>query len=123
MRKLLVITIKYTPIVQLALALLVSVSVFMGYDGVASVCDYTFGNNLLISFILILCSYTFYFCLWHRIIIMTNFVNRSIVFIDASGMINIDEASQLIANALISVAGLLVSYKYLKHYSHVRSKD
>ena len=40
--------------------------------------DYLIGNSIITTFLLIVCSYIFNFCTWHRLIIIANFINITI---------------------------------------------
>ena len=45
--------------------------------------DFVIGNSLITTFLLFVCSYMFGFCNWHRLIIISNFVNLTIANVDA----------------------------------------
>lgn len=47
------------------------------------VMDYISGNSLTCTILLYICSYTFGFCKWHRLMITANLINISIATSDA----------------------------------------
>ena len=56
--------------------------------------DYIIGNSIITTILLFICSYIFNYCVWHRLIILANFINISIANIDAVYHINKNERSK-----------------------------
>ena len=73
-RKLLLLLIKYIPIVQMAIITLNNVFIINDIFIFNEPINFTFGNSYIFSILLILCSYVFLFCAWQRIIIYANLI-------------------------------------------------
>lgn len=73
-RKLLLLLIKYIPIVQMVIITLNNVFLINDIFIFNSPVNFIFGNSYIFSILLILCSYVFLFCAWQRIIIYANLI-------------------------------------------------
>lgn len=83
MKKLLILLIKFIPVIQMAGMLVNNTLCVIDYNGkLLTYIDFIFGNSLIATFLIIVCSYVFGFCLWHRLIIIANFVNIIIANLD-----------------------------------------
>lgn len=71
--------------------------------------DYVIGNSIINTFLLIVCSYLFNFCTWHRLIIIANFINISIASIDAVHKLPISDIKLLIIYYFISISFIIIS--------------
>lgn len=79
--------------------------------------DFILGNSYIASILIIICSYTFKFCEWHRILIIANFININIAMIDSSIGIPISNAELIILYGIISCIGILCAT-----YCHIKDK-
>lgn len=73
-KKLLLLLIKYIPIVQMVIITLNNVFLINDIFIFNSPVNFIFGNSYIFSILLILCSYIFLFCVWQRIIIFANLI-------------------------------------------------
>lgn len=71
--------------------------------------DYFIGNSIIATFLLIVCSYTFNFCTWHRIIIVANFINITIASIDAVYKIPITDLQLLALYHFVAVVFIIIA--------------
>lgn len=123
-RKLLLILIKYLPLIQLV-GILLSNTLY--YFDVCRVCSYILDWSVAqsVSAILLfyICSYTFEFCVWHRLIITANLINISIAIIDIIFVIPIGNLELLTIYYLISAIFILIAtYTHIKHNGRVYNK-
>lgn len=110
MRKLLILLIKYIPVIQMAGMLLNNTLYYFNVSNIFSYCcDFIIGNSIVTTFLIILCSYIFRFCVWHRLIIVANFINLFIANIDAIFTIPIKDISLLIIYYTISVIFIILA--------------
>ena len=83
--------------------------------------DYIIGNSVITIILLLVCSYIFNYCSWHRIIIFANFVNISIANFDAVFHINISDIKLLCTYYIISIIFVLIAtINHINYYD--RSK-
>lgn len=99
--KLLIISIKYIPIIQLIGMLFNDVLYFTNCYTLAYITDYIFGNSVIFSTLILICSYTFDFCTCYRLIILCNFINSSIGFIDRICHIPVDNIELIVIHCII----------------------
>lgn len=108
-----VLLIKYMPIIQMMGLLLNNVLYY--FDIVRPICyiyDFTFGNSIVTTFLLLTCSYLFGFCNWHRLIIISNFINITIAFVDIIFTIPIKDFELLLLYFIIYLIFLsIIIYK------------
>ena len=82
-KKYFLLFIKYFPIVQM-MGILVNNVIYINYNTMmAYVIDYSIGTSLAVFVLLYLISYTFKFCLWHRLIITSNLFSSLIALYDS----------------------------------------
>lgn len=82
LRKLLILLIKFIPVIQMAGMLINNLLYFNDIYCLSYILDYLIGNSIITTFLLIVCSYIFNFCTWHRLIIIANFINITIASVD-----------------------------------------
>lgn len=70
------------------------------------------GNSLIVTIFLILASYIFGFCKWHRIIIYANLINISIELYDKTFNIPISNLELLVIYSTISILFLFIALYY-----------
>lgn len=84
MRKLLLLMIKYIPVIQMAGMLFNNLLYYINAcREISYIIDFTIGSSISMTIVSYICSYTFKFCVWHRLIITANFINLIIANIDA----------------------------------------
>ena len=82
-KKLFILLIKYMPVIQLAGMLLNNTLYYFDINrNLTYLFDFTIGNSIITTILMYICSYTFQFCIWHRLIITANFINVLIATID-----------------------------------------
>ena len=92
-KKLFLLLIKYIPIIQMMGMILNNTLYYFDINTTISITfDFIIGNSFVNTFLIIVCSYMFNFCKWHRIIIITNFINLLIAMFDAIIGIPINDA-------------------------------
>lgn len=104
MKKILLLLIKYIPVIQMAGILLNNILYYFDTGRKLSYCiDFFTGSSIITTFLLYITSYVFKFCKWHRIIITGNFVNLTIANIDAIVGIDISDISLLIIYHFVAI--------------------
>ncbi len=71
--------------------------------------DYIIGNSLLATILFYICSYTFEFCKWHRLIITANFINVSIAAFDKIIGIPISSLKLLVLYHIVAAIFILMA--------------
>ena len=77
--------------------------------------DFVLGNSVALTILLLVIIYTFGYCNWYRTIVITNFINISIAYIDARYSIPIKDMIMVLLYLLITSSGIIIAV-----YSHVR---
>lgn len=116
LRKLLILLIKYIPIIQMVGMLFNNIIYYFDINNtITYTLDFIIGNSIITTILLYVCSYIFKFCKWHRIIITTNLINIFIAQIDIIFYIPISDLILLITYHIISVIAIIVAtYNHLK---------
>lgn len=109
LRKILILLIKYIPIMQMVGMLLNNILYFNDIYYLSYFMDYTIGNSIVTTFLLIVCSYIFHFCIWHRLIITANIINVTIAIIDIVYQIPISDIMLLLLYHFIAVIFIVIS--------------
>lgn len=110
MKKLFVLTIKVYPILQLISLILCNfIYTTYGHNDVCYILDYVFGINMVSTIALLICSYIFHFCAWHKSIIYNNFISTFVLKILDLAHINIDVYNKFIILFLMCFIGLFIS--------------
>lgn len=117
LRKLLIILIKFIPVMQMAGMLLNNILYYFDIYQFSYFLDYITGNSIVTTFLLIVCSYIFKFCIWHRLIIIANFINITIANIDILFDIPVNDFQLLLIYHFISVIFIIIST-----YLHIKNK-
>ena len=71
--------------------------------------DYVIGNSIVTTFLLIVCSYIFNFCTWHRLIIIANIINITIAAIDAIYKLPITDIQLLLLYHFVAVIFIIIA--------------
>lgn len=75
---------------------------FIGNIAITEILDFSIGNSLITTILLYVCSYTFGFCKWHRLLITANLINISISTIDSLFTLPINNFNLLVIYNIIS---------------------
>lgn len=104
---------KYMPISQL-MGIFVANTLFCFNicNWLAYIIRFLLGNSLIVTIFLLLASYLFGFCKWHRIIIYSNLINISIELIDKIFHIPISNLEILVLYSTISILFIFVALYY-----------
>lgn len=73
---------------------------------IGNILDFTLGNSLLYIILIYICSITFGFCRWHRIIIIANFVN--LCFANINIHFNIPISDMELLSSYYIIAGIFI---------------
>ena len=110
MKKILLLLIKFIPVMQMAGMLLNNTLCYFCTDlDIIYLLDYIIGNSIVTTILLFVCSYIFNYCTWHRWIILANFVNITIANIDAIYHINITDLQLLCVYYIISIIFIIIA--------------
>lgn len=119
LNKLFILLLKYIPIIQMVGMLINNILyTFHEINDYMYIIDFIIGNSIITTFLLFICSYVFRFCNWYRYIIITNFINIIISFIDSTFYINIDKIELFVIMNIINAIGIIISLynKLIKGY-------
>lgn len=104
-----VLLIKYMPIIQMVGMLFNNlIYYFQLCNELSYISDFILGNSLITTFLLFVCSYIFGFCNWHRLLIISNFINITIASIDSVYRIPISNLELLILYFIIYLIFLFI---------------
>lgn len=110
LNKLFILLLKYIPIIQMVGMLINNILyTFHEINNYMYIIDFIIGNSIITTFLLFICSYVFRFCNWYRYIIITNFINIIISFIDSTFYINIDKIELFVIMNIINAIGIIIS--------------
>lgn len=110
MRKVLILFIKFMPIIQMVGMLFNnSLYCFDVCSELSYTLDFVIGNSLVTTLLLFVCSYVFDFCIWHRLIITANLINITIASIDSIVRLNITDIQLLILYHIIAAIFIIIS--------------
>ena len=70
--------------------------------------DIFFGNSLITTFLLYICSYAFGLCSWHRLLITANLINVLIAGIDRVHRLPISDVQLLLSYYMVASIFLLI---------------
>lgn len=113
MKKLFILLVKYIPIIQMVGMLLNNILYYFDTVYTASyILDFTIGNSIITTFLLFVCSYTFMFCNWHRLIISANIINIVIANIDCILHIPISDMELLLSYVIIDIIFIILAVYY-----------
>lgn len=114
MKKIFIFIVKFMPIMQMVGIFIVNILFYINNCQIlVNIFRYLLGNSLLVSILLIIMSYLFGFCKWHRTIIIGNLINITIEVIDKTIGIPISNLEILVLYNIISILFLFISL-YLK---------
>lgn len=98
------------PVIQMAGMLLNNILYYFDiYNKLSYTFDFIIGNSIITTILLYLCSNVFQFCIWHRIIIIGNFINLIIANIDSIFHIPISDIQLLITYHIIATIFVIIA--------------
>lgn len=78
-----VLIVKFMPIIQMVGMIINNVLFYFDIETFTyQISAFLIGNSFITTILLIVCSYLFGFCKWHRLMILSNFINICIANID-----------------------------------------
>lgn len=82
-KKIFLISIKYLPLLQM-FSMILNNTLYLLSDNFKYIklLDFIIGNSLVSTILLYVCSITFNYCSWHRLLITANFINLLIAALD-----------------------------------------
>lgn len=110
MKKILLLLFKYIPVMQMAGILINNLLYY--FDVCRTICyciDFLLGNSIITTILLFVCSYTFKYCKWHRIIIFANLINLVIANIDCIIIIPINDLSLLLVYYFVAAIFIIIA--------------
>lgn len=104
--KIFILTLKYIPIIQMVGMFInnfnyLIIGLFDSY-----ILDYIIGNSIITTFLLFVCSYVFKFCNWYRYIIISNFTNITITYVDSICYLNINNKLLFVIMNIVNAIGI-----------------
>ena len=118
LKKILILLIKFIPVIQMAGMLVNNILYFNDVYFISYILDYVIGNSIITTFLLIVCSYLFHFCIWHRLIIIANIINISLSTTDSIYKLPITDIQLLILYYTISAIFIIIAT-----YIHIKDKN
>lgn len=118
--KLLLILIKYIPIVQMLVMILNNILSYLNIDNkVLYLFDFTTGNSLLFIMLMYLLSIKLGYCKWHRYLITGNLINLFVVILDSIYFIPINDIFILLFYCTIGCISIIAAtYSHIKDIKH-----
>ena len=106
-RKLTLLLIKYIPVIQMTGIFINRLLDYFTSLKIVDILDFIFGSTILATILLISCSRTFKFCVYHRVIIVCN------IFIQL--MYEINEITEIILLIFQFITYNVLLIYYIKH--------
>lgn len=78
----------------------------------SNILEFLLGNSFIATILLLICSYTFMFCKWHRLLIYGNFVNICIAYYDAIYHLPISDVELLSSYVIVDIIFILLIVYY-----------
>lgn len=124
MKKLFILLLKYIPVIQMA-GILVSNTLCYFDIGLKTnyFIDFVCGNSVTTTFLMIVCSYVFKFCNWHRFIIYSNLIAICITEYDILFTIPITDKQLLLSYYIVATIFSLLAIYSKFHCNHVRLNE
>lgn len=79
LNKTFIILVKYMPAIQVVGILLNNIAAVYGWHFVHALSRYVFGGSINLCLFLLIASYLYDFCAWHKLLILANFINNTII--------------------------------------------
>lgn len=122
MKKLFVLSVKYIPTIQLV-GMLINNTLYT-FDillPITYLLDFLIGGSLVYIILGYICSITFGFCKWHRIIISANLVN--IIIANIAMYINIPVTDIELLSTYYVIAGIFILLAARSHVKETKRND
>lgn len=98
------------PVIQMAGMLLNNILYYFDiYNELSYTFDFIIGNSIVTTILLYVCSNVFHFCIWHKTIIIGNFINLIIANIDSIFYIPISDIQLLIIYHIIAAIFVIIA--------------
>lgn len=96
-KKIFLISIKYLPLLQM-FSMIFNNTLYLLSDNFKYIklLDFVIGNSLVSTILLYVCSITFNYCSWHRLLIIANFINLLIAALDYIMNFNVTNLSLIL---------------------------
>lgn len=116
-KKLLLITVKYLPIIQMMGFLLNNTLVCFDYIGNLKYdIDFSLGSSIINILALIIISFGLHYCLWHRLLLTANGINICIAWYDARDKFPIEDRTMLAIYYIIAAIFIIIgTYTHIKY--------
>lgn len=125
MKKAFVLLVKYIPVIQMA-GMLVNNTLYK-FDmlpRIGYLLDFVLGNSLLYFALIYICSITFGFCRWHRIIIAANLINLCFANINIHFAVPITDMELLCSYYVIAGIFIIIAARsHVKDIQNDKRKD
>lgn len=122
LRKILLLLIKYIPVVQTAGMLLNNILyIFNKYTTICFILDFILGNSFSMFIVFLVCSYVFKFCNWYRTLVIGNFINILLSYILYIFYYNEDTFIIQFASITITMVTVLITmyFKFCRHEENI----
>lgn len=110
--------VKYMPVVQITGILLNNTFYLNDNMFACIIAKYIFGGSIALAIFLLITSYLFDFCIWHRLLILVNFINNSVA--------TYNKLNPISDNHMFVIHYLILSYSFLITiftFSHIIKKQ
>lgn len=123
LKKLFILSVKYIPVIEMAGIFINNTCYYFNFYTISNLLDLFLGDALIHNAFLIICSILFCFCLWHRLIIISNIINIILIYIDKEYKINITDTDLLLLYYTITVIFILIAtYVHVKNNKNDKRK-
>ena len=108
-KKIFLISIKYFPIIQM-IGMILNNILYLLFDEFKYIklLDFVIGNSLITTILLYVCSITFNYCNWHRLLITANFINTFIAALNYIINFNVTNLSLILIYITIDLIFIII---------------
>lgn len=112
-KKIFLVSIKYLPLLQM-FSMIFNNTLYLLSDNFKYIklLDFVIGNSLVSTILLYVCSITFNYCNWHRLLITANFINLLIAALDYIINFNITNLSLILIYITIDFIFIILCIIY-----------
>lgn len=123
LKKLFILSVKYIPVIEMAGILINNTCYYFNFYTISNVLDLFLGDVLIHNAFLTICSILFCFCLWHRLIIISNVINIVISTLDKEYHFHITDTDLLLLYYTVTVIFILIAtYVHVKNNKNDKRK-
>lgn len=120
LKKFLILLIKYIPVIQM-MGIFINNILFINNININNNITIIITNNSALTILLlIVCSYVFNFCIWHRLIIIFNFINNIIQH--TSNIYNINYNDLFIVFVICVILSIIIFISIIYHNHEYKIK-